>query len=277
MKDKAMTQKTTQRLKKVTVSNIDFSKIKQAFYIKSGDGAVWRDKNIQQTLVSHDTGPTTLWITFYNDEIWWYLNGMRVENSSCDWNDTSMAGGSLRITRLNKRLTGFKDRRETVSAIKGAALSYLLRILQGEDLPEIKELTKHENALTLSVQKLIERLTWEDFDTLVHGVLNHGFGQDAFKFSDSPGTSRMTFWAPVSGQLVHTQVNYVATQKSLDEYVRACKGYPNTDFYIYQSTKQKLHCDHFKVDCVGPDRLAEKVAKNSPLLHWLMDVVNRSY
>jgi hypothetical protein len=155
----------------------DFPRIKQV--LKSPV----QDFNALQTLL--DSPSKHVWITFEEGSMWWctVLDGANVnpdgESDSkgnfwlvCDrpWTNRSLTGELLSRADLPGIVTTVAGFKGTVCTPK--ARPQILRVIKGQKDPDVVKAAAARKKYKRAVEKLVTRLTWQDFEQLIDLILN---------------------------------------------------------------------------------------------------------
>ena len=125
----------------------------------------------QVKAVFEDNG-RTLWITFHARCLWWAIidENARAEKSpdgdgtlrklKCGWSKENMRGSVLHMDTLSGHLT-------KLAAFRGAScgfedIDYVIRKLNGEQIPEVREAEELSRHLKQTIEKMLKRLGAKD-------------------------------------------------------------------------------------------------------------------
>jgi hypothetical protein len=118
-----------------------------------------------------------LWVTFSDRKLWWgfaegepYLSAEKHKqrNIKGGWKSCDLSGVLLDIAGISSKLTQVTGYQGTICEIK--ELEYLLRKINSDLLPEVRNAQCAREAFLKSIVPLVKNLTWRDFETLVDMV-----------------------------------------------------------------------------------------------------------
>jgi len=230
----------------------------------------------------------TLWITFANGYMWWcfaesevtflgnnrerYPDGSRLRRTDAGWSNTDITGRPLLMSSLNGNVTKIAGYRGAIC--KAEPLDYLLRRINGEEVPEVVQARSSHEVLLRSIEPLLAMLTWQDFELLVELVFARSGWRRTGRTGGAQKTVDLELEIPITGERAFVQVKSRTTQAQLDDYVEHFQGRPDARmFYVYHSAKSELTCAVEGVVAVGPERLPEMVLE-AGLFDWLVDRVS---
>ena len=190
-----------------------------------------QDCNALKTLIERPS--EHVWITFESGYLWWCLvedtvtpNGPSSETEghfllSCTperpWSNESLLGKKLTITDLPGTATttaGFK-----ATVCKPAASEQILRIIRGEQNPQVVAAREGRLAYEHSVLALVQELSPQDFELLISLILDRtGWTRLSRVGGVTEGIDLdVENWA--SEERAFVQVKGSASQATLDEYI----------------------------------------------------------
>ncbi len=229
----------------------------------------------------------TLWITFADGYMWWcfaepevtflgsdrerYPDGSRLRRTVAGWSNMDITGKPLLMSSLHGNVTKVAGYHGTIC--EAGPLDYLLRRINGEELPEVVHARSSRDELLQSIEQLLAMLTWQDFELLVELVFSRSGWRRIGRTGGAQKTVDLELEMPITGERAFVQVKSRTTQAQMDDYVARFQGRPDARmFYVYHTAKSELTCDVEGVVAVGPGRLSEMVLE-AGLLDWLIDRV----
>ncbi|MGC4073064.1 MAG: restriction endonuclease [Nibricoccus sp.] len=123
----------------------------------------------------------TLWITFSNNRLYWGFVGGPVKTTRegykervviRGWRNEDINGAPLHSSQLSSKLTQVSGYRGTICNV--TEFCYLKDRLNGTLPPEVQVAQRARGALLVTLEPLIQNLTWRDFETLVDMVFTAG-------------------------------------------------------------------------------------------------------
>lgn len=245
------------------------------------------NNHARQVLDFYNASSETLWITFSGDRLWWcqvlqpvefigndpkvHVDGSRLRRTLSSWSDKSINGKVLNIGDLSGQLTRTAAYRGTICALKDAGFSYLMRVLQDQEHPEIVHARQHKKHLQVSIVGLIKRLTWQDFELLVDLIFANSGWRRISRVGGSQKTIDIEMILPVTGERAAVQVKSSTGKRQLEEYLLRFRDLPaDKYFYVYHSSASALMSDDKDVIVMGPECLAENVLR-AGLIDWLVE------
>jgi hypothetical protein len=235
-----------------------------------------------------------LWITFIDGDLWWTFANSGVtmcleqnwqetargqrgpsRNRSCvdPWRNTNINSRQLRMRQLpgyvTKTVSGFRG---TICQISTA--DAVLRILNDEIDPRVKEALGCREALLQSLEKVIDRLYWKDFETLIDLIFQRSGWPRISRVGGSQKLIEFELENPVTGERSFAQVKGQAEQQTLDEYVGRFErdtGYKQM-FFVCHSAKDNIYTEHPDVIVWMGPKVADMVVRTG-LADWVLEKV----
>lgn len=248
----------------------------------------------RQVQAFYEEPDSCLWITFIDGDLWWtFASGgvtMCAERNwqqvpaaqrapsryrSCIdiWRNTNVNGRQLRMRQLpgyvTKTVLGFRG---TICQI--ASADAVLRIINDEMDPRVKEALDCREALVQSLEKVIHRLYWKDFETLIDLIFQRSGWPRISRVGGSQKLIEFELENPVREERSFAQVKSEATQQTLDEYVEHFErdtGYKEM-FFVCHTAKGNLHTEHPDVIVWTGPKVADMVVKTG-LADWVLEKV----
>ena len=122
----------------------------------------------------YTSGSDVLWITFYSNHLYWCFlapsveiceDNTKIRRTLDGWHHTDILEKPLTFNRLSGSLLTIKGFRGTICEVH--ELPYLLRKINGETSPEESKAEKARDELLQSLQAIIHRLHWKEFELLI--------------------------------------------------------------------------------------------------------------
>jgi hypothetical protein len=246
---------------------------------KGKKGAATSDVN--QISDFYELGVGDLWITFHNKFLYWCRaetavdelpDGSRSRRTIGGWHNTDIAGGELRIDRLDGRVSKVRGFQGTICSVELG--DYLVRKINAEVQPEVAAAVAALTDLKSRAATLIQGLGWKDFELLVELVFSRAGWQ---RFSVVGATEKDTdldLVAPLSGRRAFVQVKSRTTRAGVLDYISRWQSHGHQEFYfVYHSctdSLEDLHDATRGIYLMGLSELADRVVM-AGLMQWLID------
>jgi hypothetical protein len=189
------------------------------------------------------------------------------------WWNKSLGGRQLNIRALPGYIT------KTVSGFRGTICQVdrgdaVLRLINDEMDPHVQEALDRRKALVESVEKVIERLYWKDFETLVDLIFQRSGWPRVSRLGGNQKLIEFELENPVTGERSFVQVKSQADQRTLDDYVTGFDrdaGYTRM-FFVCHSAKGKLQTDNPGAFIWTGAKVADMAVKTG-LADWVLEKV----
>jgi len=262
----------------------DFAQIRDLFIAK-GHKPGTATRHAQNVLSFYYEPADTLWITFANGFLWWCFARPGVEFISLDasimeesgtrfrqtvngWHNTSLTGQPLRISELNGALTRVAAYRMTICSVQ--AHDYLIRKINGEDLPEVTEAHAARVGVIKAIGQLIRLLTWADFELLVELVFSASGWRRIGATGGTQKTVDLELTLPSTGERAFVQVKSKTDQVQLEHYLEHLAARDEDKmFFVYHSADSPLAAIDPRLVLIDRERLSDMVL-DAGLFDWLV-------
>jgi hypothetical protein len=267
-------------------ANADWEEVRRQL-IGMGRTSGGASQGVRELRDFYELPNNTLWVAMADGHFWWaFAAGRVVEAKKADieaptrfrrtrngWCRTSLTGVPLSVRSLSSALTSTTNYQMTICAIK--QVDYLLRRIRGEIDPvraELSALKVQTNKLAL---KMICRLDWRDFETLIDLIFTRGGWQRISALGGDQADVDLLLKQPVTGETAWVQVKSHSTQAELNNYLGRFERDGTCDrfFFVYHTaaTTLILRADP-KLHLWSAERVAAAAAA-AGLLDWLGDHV----
>ncbi|MAZ18503.1 MAG: hypothetical protein CL535_19525 [Ahrensia sp.] len=263
-------------------------------YRNAGHKPFVASNHARQVRDFYEEPETCLWITFVDGSLWWTF--ARPEITMClekdwreisddlhgpsrfrpcveQWRNTNIDGLPLLMRKLpgyvTKVVSGFRG---TICQIEHA--DAVLRIINGEVDPRVEEAMAAREALIVSLERVIDRLYWKDFETLIDLIFQRSGWPRVSRVGGSQKLIEFELENPVTGERSFAQVKAQANQKTLDEYVESFArdvGFKQM-FFVCHTAKGKLQNDDPDIFVWTGPKVAEMAVK-AGLADWILEKV----
>ena len=250
--------------------------------------------HVRQVQDFYEQPESCLWITFIDGDLWWTFANtgvtMCLERNwqktpprqrrpsryrSCvdSWRNTNINGRQLRMRQLpgyvTKTASGFRG---TICQIDSA--DAVLRVINDEIDPRVKDAIACREALVESIEKVIDRLYWKDFETLVDLIFQRSGWPRISRVGGSQRLIEFELENPVTGERSFAQVKSQARQATLDDYVERFErdtGYSQM-FFVCHTAKGDLRTEHPDIFVWTGPKVAD-MAVRTGLADWVLERV----
>ncbi len=227
-----------------------------------------------------------LWITFYNQKLWWCFadnifkgkgNDVKLRYVIDQWCSTDIYGKELHVDNLSGQLLKTQGYQSTICKVD--AFDYLVNKINGEELIEVKQVKADMVSLQSSVALLIQKLHPKDFEVFVDLI----FRQTGYLRTNVIGSSQKTkdieLLSPVTNERILVQIK---TASSLHEYMdydgefEGMKEGYDRFFYVVHTSDKKLgeyKPSNSKINIWNIAKISE-LTINAGLTSWLVEKVN---
>jgi|LakMenE18May11ns_1017448.scaffolds.fasta_scaffold9907883_1 hypothetical protein len=224
---------------------------------------------------------TTLWITFEDEFLYYgFSDGgeLILDEGSDDsyrkmkdgWKRTDINGEDLRVNQLSGKLTKTASYRQTICNLSEDVKKYLVRRLLCIKSESIENAVLAKQNLELSMQSLIQDLTWQDFELLVELIfVNSGWR----RISTTGGVQKtidIGLENPITGDMAFVQIKSSTNQSELEDYTNKMNlsSYSRL-FYVYHTPNGLMENKDADVTLWNVSKIAQLVVSNG-LTDWVI-------
>lgn len=251
------------------------------YFTNEKKSAQWITKYENQIRNFYHADENVLWITFYNQKLWWCFAEKRFEGEANElklrfvkdkWRSTDIYGKELFVDNLSGQLLKTQNYRSTICNVK--AFDYLVKKINGIVIQEIFDVKNDIMKLQTSIGKLIRMLNSKDFEIFVDLI----FRQIGFlRTNVIGGVQKMKdieLLSSVKGERILVQVKCESTFEQYDDYKKyflSLKGYSNF-YYVVHSPDSCLNSfieDDKKIIVWTLEKLSE-LTITTGLTSWLI-------
>jgi len=213
----------------------------------------------------------TLWITFFNQKLWWCLtekpiyenpDKTKYKKTINGWSSKDISGKELLMNNLSGTLLAVQGFRSTICGVRES--SYIIDKINAKVSADIVLVEKDFNQLAKTVGTLIKKLRPKDFELLVD-LIFRGMGCQRVGVVGGPqNTIDIELFSPVIGERYLVQVKSETNFNQFQEYQKRFLEHVSYDkyYYVYHTTT---------------DKKLEKYAENgdSAIVIWRLDDISR--
>ena len=190
----------------------------------------------------------TLWITFHNRKMYWAFahskvdidaDGRRVRHVIGKWSDEDILGNQLTVENLIGSLTVTQGYRSTICRVKEQ--DYVVNKINSIEPLEIVSAKRNFQELVSSVEVLIKRMNWKDFEILVDLIFRQAGWQRLGVIGKTEKDIDLDLISPVTNEKAFVQIKSESDYASFQNYVNTFKksNQFHKFFFVVHSTKDK--------------------------------------
>lgn len=257
---------------------IDWDAIKlilNKIYVNKGTAT--NQTNQLRTFCSTDS--EALWITFYSDHLYWcFLNqtietlddNTKIRRTEHGWYHTDIHGTHLHNSHLSGSLLSTKSYRGTICKVK--ELSYLLKKINGETSPEEDRVEKAQTELIESLQAIIHRLHWKEFELLVDLIFRQTGWQRIGELGSNQKSIDLELLSPITNERIRVQVKSTADHADFQKFEQDALNH-SASLNIFVVHNPNTNLKNAAKDSLVPTWFVEDIARlvvKFGLIDWLI-------
>ena len=222
-----------------------------------------------------------LWITFYQQMLWWCFADSQVTGSGNDlkirkvkgkWQNTTIQGVTLHVDDLSGRLLKKQMYRGTICNID--CLDYLVRTINGQELECVTTAKQSLAMLKKSVEGLLRELHQNDFELFADLLFRASGYQRTGVVGKTQKTKDIELLARLADERILVQVKSSSTLAEYRGYEQDFEGLQGYHKFFYVVHSPDSHLSSYvpsnpKIVIWKADKLAE-LAVNAGLTEWLI-------
>lgn len=253
------------------------------FYIDDqGTTETVASNHIKQLKYFYNADANTIWITFYDNKMWWCKTNtdieitpenLKIKSCTDGWSDRDIRGNTLFMSDINGRITAKRGFLGTICEYDSTDKDYIIRKINGLR----SEVNSHAYNCFQKLEKalipLIQSLTWSDFELLIDLILRHVGWERISRVGGTQKTLDIELVDPLTGDRAWVQVKSRATKKSFEEYKDQLHDNGKL-FFVTHSPAQNLIQYKESIDNTNTKLLfAEDIAKlamSAGLADWII-------
>jgi len=254
------------------------------YYTKVKTSKQWVTIYENQIKNFYTTDDSVLWITFYNQRLWWCFAGDHFEGegntkklryTKNGWSCFDINGKELIVDNLSGDLLKTQGFQSTICNVE--AFDYLVKKINGEELEEIVNVKNDLQKLMTSASKLITKLAPKDFEILIDLIFRQTGYQRTNTIGGPQKTKDIELISPVTGERILVQVkcsSRIAQFIEYEKYFNDLEGYDRF-YYVVHTPDEKLSTYsslNDKIVIWKLDNISE-LAINSGLINWIMNKI----
>jgi hypothetical protein len=254
----------------------------RAFWTECRGSAKTASQDLTQIQHFFEADENTLWMTFHGGYLYWcfakpgvtkHSDGEGHMRETVDgWHKTDINGTALTTDTLSGNLLKVQGFRGTICQVH--AFDDLVKKLNGELLPEVKDALEAENQMVEHIVPLMRLLTWQDFELLVELIFSQSGWRRVGELGKTQKTVDLELLLPTTGERAFVQVKSSTSKQELDDYVARHEASDAYDkmFFVWHTGDIRTP-DTDDVILLSPKRLARLVF-DSGLTSWLRKKVS---
>jgi hypothetical protein len=239
---------------------------------------------VNQVQLFYEAPPSTLWITFYADCLWWCFanadincldDGTKLRKARDGWRNCDVLGRPLLKARLSGKVLAVQGFQGTICSV--SEHSYLLHKINGTVPPHLATAQDALENLQVAIIPLIRSLHPKDFEIFTDLIFRQTGWQRTGVVGEVERDIDIDVLSPITGERVAVQVKSAA---SLAQYVEYRQKYADMRgfarfYFVTHSPSRDLQdkvrdADDPQFVYWGPQQLAQLAARNG-LIGWLLD------
>jgi hypothetical protein len=264
----------------------NWKKIKDYYVNKRGLSKGVSTYHINQIKYFYEEGAETLWITFYNNKLYWCFSENKVllqkdktkiRKVINSWSCKNLKGQILFLENISGRLTRTQGFRGTICTVPER--EYLIKKITCEQTKEIKDAEESLGQLKDKLTLLIKKLNPKDFELLVDLIFRSGGWQREGVVGKTQKSIDLAIFHPINNERAVVQIKCQTNLSEFNKYKKIFAEMADYDrfFYVAQTPlggedKYKKENDIDNLYLYFSDDIA-KLAINSGLFDWILKKV----
>jgi hypothetical protein len=190
----------------------------------------------------------TLWITYYNKKVWWAFarsgvtlldDNRKIRKVIDKWHDCDVNGNHLTFDNLSGQLLRTQGYQGTICKVSAA--KYLINKINGVEPEDVINAKQDYQSLKTSIEKLIKKLSWQDFELFVDLIFRNAGWQRLSVVGKTEKTLDLDLQSPVTLERALVQVKSQSTLVEFQKYLYTYKhlGHFHKFFFVVHTSKDK--------------------------------------
>ena len=193
-----------------------------------------------QLKVFYTSEPDVLWITFYENHLYWcFLNPnvkvredkTKLRHTQDGWYNTDINGKPLTFDRLSGSLLRSQAYRQTICPVK-EDINYLLKKINGETLEEERSVEKAKTELSQSLEAIIHHLHWKEFELLTDLIFRQAGWQRVSEVGELQKDIDLALCSPIIDQKIYVQIKSEAGIPEFNKFTKLAKKDPQNQYFF---------------------------------------------
>ena len=236
-------------------------------------------KHMNQAKYFFKADSEAFFVTFKAGQLYWCKPGDRPyrENGKLKratingWSNSSYGGTLLTSQKLSGNLLAVQGYQGAICRIREA--EYFVRKVSDQEIPELAEYRRVELEYLSGTEKLVRKLVWQDFETLVDLVFSASGWRRTSQVGGTQKTVDIEMILPTTSETAFVQVKSRTSQNEFNHYrITFEQSTFQRMFFVYHSSDQVVVCQDQSIVVVGPEKLSEMVLE-AGLGRWVRDKV----
>lgn len=254
-------------------------------YFKDKTSKQWVTIYENQLRNFYTTDDTVLWITFIKQRLYWCFADNRFEGEGTDtkyrftkngWSSKDINGKDLIVDNLSGELLKTQGFQSTICNVE--AIDYLVKKINGDEIPEIIEVKSDLEKLVSSTSKIITKLGPKDFEILIDLIFRQTGYQRTNVLGGPQKVKDIELISPVTGERILVQVKCSSNMKQYleyENYFNELEGYDRFFYVVHSPDKvlSKHQPNNDKISLWILDKIAD-LTISSGLINWVLEKVN---
>lgn len=251
------------------------------FWFDGDSGAATR--HVNQIRDFYELGEEDIWITFHKRKLYWCKaskevveleDKSRIRKTLGSWLSTDKNGCDLRIENLDGRLTKVQGFRGTICSLDDEVRDYLVRKINGQIAPAIKDVKETLQHLKSNIAGLIKGLWWRDFEILIDLVFARSGWQRISVVGKTEKNIDLDIYSPTTRKRAFVQIKSATTSSEIREYIEIYREHEEFHemYFVFHSSgdvpEEIKNTEN--VHIWGVEQVADLVV-NTGLVEWLIN------
>ena len=196
-----------------------------------------------QLRIFYESDETVLWVTFYADHLYWCFakpgvkiqpNYSRVRQSVNGWSCEDIQGNKLAFSRLAGSLLAMQGFRGAICRVK--EIDYLVRKINCETSLEEQKAQDSRQALIASLEELIKKLNWKEFELLIDLIFRQAGWQRVDQLGKTQKDIDLTLLSPIDDEQYYVQVKSASDADNFNKFQERAKAEQEYARYLFYRT-----------------------------------------
>ncbi len=228
----------------------------------------------------YESGSDILWITFYQDHLYWCFtdepvtkldDGSQIRHTIEGWNKHDIKGKPLDVSRLSGSLLALQGFRATICNVR--EFEYLVRKINCETSPSEQKAIEARKALIQSLIGVIQNLNWKEFELLTDLIFRQAGWQRLGVLGKTQKDIDLDLLSPIDQERYKIQVKSTAGMVEFKKFIDLAaenQGFASYYFVVHKPDNNLLEeAENPLVKLWLPADIARLVV-NYGLVDWLI-------
>jgi len=242
-------------------------------------------RSAQQIKYFYEEEKNTLWITFYNNLLYWCFldkkvtlekDGTKYRKVIDGWNNKNIDGKTLFLENFNGRFLQINGYMGAICRV--SEFSYLVNKINNEQKKETTEAQRAFNSLKEKITPLIKDLKPKEFELFIDLIFRNAGWHRTGKIGGTQNLIDLAIIHPITGERAVVQIKCKSQLSEYKKYEQQFLEMTEYDkfFYIVHSPESDLEKYNNEIENINiyfADKIAE-MAINAGLYDWLLTITN---